>query len=138
MSKDRETHTLIYPNHVFQPEDLLNSIELDWFIGSWEDLKLTDDDLSALQIAIMCNPKGADVMPGTGGLRKLRFSPERWKTGKRGALRVCYVYFEKYGIVLLSLAFRKAELGNLSPAGKKAARKAIRRIEGHLKERFGF
>jgi len=138
MSKDTQLHTLVYPEHVVKPEDLLNFIELDWFVDSWDDLTLTDHDLSALQILIMCNPRSGRVMKGTGGLRKLRFSPESWKTGQRGALRVCYVYFEKYGIVLLSLVFRKGELDNLSEAGKKAGKKAIERIDKLLEERFGF
>ena len=138
MATDRTTHTLVYADHVFKPQDLLNFVELDWFVDSWDELKLTDHDLSALQILIMCDPKGGKVMVGTSGLRKLRFSPEGWNTGKSGALRVCYVYFEKYGVVLLCLAFRKADLGNLSPRGKEAVNGAIKRIEGRLRERFEF
>ena len=53
-------------------------------------------------------------------------------------MRVCYVYFERYGIVLLCLVFRKGELDDLSDAGKKAAKKAIERIEMQLRQRFGF
>jgi hypothetical protein len=123
---------------VVKPEDLLNFIELDWFVHSWTDLGLTDHDLSALQILVMCDPRRGKVMKGTGGLRKLRFSPSSWQTGQRGALRVCYVYFEKYGIVVLSLVFRKGELDDLSEAGKKAVKRAIERIEKQLKKRFGF
>ena len=126
------------PEHVIRPEDILNFIELDWFVDSWDDLGLTDHDLNALQVLIMCNPKGGEVMKGTSGLRKLRFSPEGWKTGKRGALRVCYVYFEKYGIILLCLVFRKSEFGNISDAGKRAVKSAIRRIERQLEKRFDF
>jgi len=137
-SEDTQVHTLVYPEHMVKPEDLLNFIELDWFVDSWDDLKLTDEDLTALQILIMCDPKGGRVMKGTGGLRKLRYSPEGWETGRRGALRVCYVHFEKYGIVLLCLVFRKGELDDLSDAGKKAVRNAIGRIENQLQERFGF
>jgi len=138
MSKDTHLHTLVYPEHIVKPEDLLNFIELHWFVDSWDDLKLTDDDLTALEILIMCNPKVGRVMKGTGGLRKLRYSPEGWETGQRGALRVCYVYFEKYGIVLLCLVFRKSELDDLSDAGKRAVKKAIGRIERQLRKRFGF
>lgn len=127
----------MYPDDL-RPEDLLNFIELDWFVDSWEDLKLTDEDLAALQVLIMCNPKRGTVIKGTAGLRKLRYSPEAWQTGQRGALRVCYVYFEKYGIVLLSLVFRKGELDDLSDAGKKAVKGAIERIKRQLQDRFGF
>lgn len=70
-------------------------------------MKLTDEDLAALQIAIMCRPRAGDLISGTGGLRKLRFAPGGWKSGKSGALRVCYVFLEKYGMVLLCLAFSK-------------------------------
>jgi hypothetical protein len=138
MSKDRETHTVFYPEHALDPEDLINFIELPWFSDSWEDLALTDDDLSALQIVIMCDPNAGKVIQGTGGLRKLRYSPEAWNTGKSGALRACYVYFEKYGVVLLSLVFKKAELEDISPAGRKAIKKAVERIESQLKQQLGF
>ena len=133
-----EIRTLVYPQHEFQPEDLLNFIELDWFVDSWDDLSLDDEGLSALQVLIMCNPTGATVLKGTGGLRKLRFSPKGWNTGKSGALRVCYVYFQKYGIVLLCLVFRKGELDNLSNAGRKAVKNVIKRIEKQLEKRFDF
>jgi hypothetical protein len=33
----------VYPEYVVKPEDLLNFIELDWFVDSWDDLKLTDE-----------------------------------------------------------------------------------------------
>jgi hypothetical protein len=46
---------------------------------------------------------------GTGDLRKLRFLPETWPIGKSGALRVCYVYFEEVGEVLLVLIYAKSE-----------------------------
>ena len=32
MDKNCEVHTLVYPQHEFQPEDLLNFIKLDWFV----------------------------------------------------------------------------------------------------------
>jgi len=138
MAGKRDEHTLVYYQHQASPEDLLNFWELDWFVDSWEELDLTDEDLGALQIVIMCDPTAAPVMQGTKGLRKLRYSPECWNTGKSSALRVCYVYFEKYGMVLLSLVFPKGDLDNLSAAGKKAVNKAIARIEGSLKKKFGF
>ena len=48
---------------------------------------LDDDDLQELESLILVNPQGGDVVRGSGGLRKLRFSPSRWRRGKRGALR---------------------------------------------------
>lgn len=138
MPRNRAEHTIVYPRNQIEPEDLLNFWELDWFYDSWEEYELTDDDLAALQILIMCRPRNAPVVSGTKGLRKLRFSPEGWNTGKSRALRVCYVYFEKYGVVLLCLLFRKGILENFSEGGKKAINKAIGRIEAGLLLKFGF
>lgn len=131
---------MLYPKHHLQPEDILNFWELEWFCDSWENYNLSDGDLAALQIAIMCDPcsSSAPVISGTKGLRKLRYSPETWNTGKSHALRVCYVYLEKYGIVLLCLVFRKGELENISAAGKKEINKAIAHIEKQLQKKFGF
>ncbi|MGW8257775.1 MAG: hypothetical protein ACWGMZ_09855 [Thermoguttaceae bacterium] len=87
---------------MLSPQDLLSFIELDEFINDWKKLGLNEDnDLFALQIAIMANPKGSPVIEGTGGLRKLRFATRRSGRGKRGSARVCYVFFEDHAIVLL-------------------------------------
>lgn len=132
-------HTLVYSAHQLTPEEILNFVEVDWFVRAWKELGLDDEkSLAALQILIMCNPKGAPVIPGTGGVRKLRYSPPDWDVGKRGALRVCYVYFEKYGLVVLLLVYAKGEMDNISQAGKQAMQTAIGRIETSLKKRFGF
>jgi hypothetical protein len=131
-------HTVFYLGHRFDPEDLLNFSELDWFVQNWNDLGLSDEDLSALQILIMLHPRGGDLVPGTGGLRKLRFAPAKWHSGKSGALRVCYVYFEKYAFVVLVTVYAKADLDDLSAAGKQTIRKLLQRIEQALKRRFGF
>ena len=49
---------------------------------------LTDDEMRELQLALIGNPHAGDVIPGTGGVRKLRWrAPGR---GKRGGYRVIY------------------------------------------------
>ena len=122
-------HTLVYPKHAFSPEDLLGFLELSPFTEGWKELELTDDDLEALQVMIMLRPKGHPVVPGTGKMRKLRFAPARWKTGKSGAARVGYAYLEERGIILLLIAYSKDEKDDLSPAEKKAIRLLIARVE---------
>lgn len=63
--------------------------------ASFERLRATyldDDEFAELQVFMMENPEAGDVIPGTGGVRKLR-----WKhrgSGKRGGLRV--IYFVRY------------------------------------------
>jgi len=115
--------------HPFDPEDLLRFIELKPFAAGWKELRLDDDDLLALQTAIMLNPRAHPVVTETGGLRKMRFAPPRWKRGKRGAVRVCYVFLQDYGTVLLVIVYPKGEKDTLTRDEKKQIRSLIQRIE---------
>jgi hypothetical protein len=48
----------------------------------------SDDEYAALQQSLTVSPEAGDVIPGSGGVRKLR-----WRVagrGKRGGLRVIY------------------------------------------------
>jgi len=130
-------HTVVYPQHHFDPKDLLTFVEMEGFTKEWHDLGLDDeDDLSALQIMIMMEPHSGPVVRGTGGLRKLRFSPDDWSVGKRGGLRVCYVYFEQFGLVLLVTVYSKTEKDDLSAEGKKAIRQLIDQTETFLQNDY--
>ena len=104
-------------------DKLLQFWESRVFTEEWQELKLTTDDLLDLQMEIILNPTKAPVIPGTGRIRKLRFSPEAWPVGKSGALRVCYVHFEEAGEVLLALVYPKSEKDNLTGDEKAALRK---------------
>lgn len=54
---------------------------------------LDDQSFRALQNALMDDPSAGDVIQGTGGLRKLRWTDKRRGKGKRGGLRVIYFYW---------------------------------------------
>lgn len=56
------------------------------------DVYLDDDEYAALQLFMMENPEAGRVIPGSGGVRKLRW--KRKGMGKRGGLRV--IYFVRY------------------------------------------
>lgn len=128
---------LTFPNHIdVQPEDFLHFVELDEFSDDWNALGLdVDNDLWALQIAIMAKPNAGDVIPGTGGLRKLRFAKDSSDIGKRGGLRVCYVYFPEHWTVLLVMAYDKKARDVLSTPDRRAIRKYIEQIRSWLSER---
>ena len=125
----RLRRTIEYPSHVFKPEDLLRFVELRPFTEGFTELKLNDDDLLQLQVMLMVNPKGSPVIKGTGGLRKFRFAPARWRTGKSGAARVGYVYLEEYGTILLVIIYAKQEKDEITPKEKKDIQSLIRRIK---------
>jgi hypothetical protein len=127
---------LRYNEQSFSPEDLLHFVEMPEFTKAWEEMGLDDeDDLLALQLLIMAAPKKPPVIRGTGGLRKMRFAPPRWDTGKSGAARVCYVHFEEVGIVLLVLAYQKNERDDISERGKKVIRQLIADTRKYLLHR---
>lgn len=120
---------------VFQisPKDLLHFVETSEFTASWKELGLNDeDDLASLQFLIMHAPKDSPVVGGTGGLRKLRYSPPAWHRGTSGAVRVCYVYFEKYGVILLVIAYGKNVKANLTASEKLGIKQYISRAELEL------
>ena len=50
----------------------------------------SDEEFGALQQALMARPQAGDVIPGAGGLRKLRFADRRRGKGTRGGLRIIY------------------------------------------------
>jgi hypothetical protein len=115
--------------------DVLNFVELRPFTRTWSDLELDDErDLAELQLEIMAAPRHWPVVKGTGGLRKMRFAPTKWRRGKSGALRVCYVYFEAHGIILLAIVYPKSEQDDLSDDDKATIRHIVERIEKQLQE----
>jgi len=124
---------LVYPFDRIGPEDLLHFVQLDGFADDWEALGFDiENDLWNLENQIMTNPELGDIVPGTGGLRKIRYGKMRDKIGKRKGARVCYVYFKQYALVLLIAAYGKQEKADLSQHEKKDIREYIRRTAAWL------
>ena len=74
------------------------------------------------------------VIPGTGGLRKIRFSSPQWSRGKRSGARVCYVYFRKFAVVFLVTIYVKKDKEDLSSEEKKRIKELIRELEEALEK----
>jgi hypothetical protein len=109
-------------------------IQLSTFVAKWSRLGLTDADLQSLEGALIANPEAGQLIPGTRGLRKLRFAPPSWHTGKRGASRVIYAYFVIGDAVYLFTLYGKNEQSNLTSDEKKCFRQVLqrlRRTHGH-------
>ena len=97
---------------------------------------MTNEDLLGLQLLIMAAPRKAKPIKGTDGLRKMRFAPTRWKTGKSGAARVLYVYFEEYGVVLLCLIYGKNEVDEIADAVKRHLNVLVREVKREFERRY--
>lgn len=91
----------------------LSFSETSFFTRQIADL-LTDDELNALQWALMANPESGDLIRGSGGLRKLRWAGSG--RGKRGGLRVIYYWHVPGSTILFLLAYPKNEQDNLTQA----------------------
>lgn len=54
---------------------------------------LDDEAFRGLQNLLMMHPEAGNLIPGTGGLRKLRFADSQRGKGKRGGLRLIYYWW---------------------------------------------
>lgn len=84
---------------------------------------LSDDDLKALQWALMARPDRGNLIRGSGGLRKIRWA--RSGRGKRGGLRIIYYWHVPGSTILLLLAYPKSEQDDLTPAQLKILKSII-------------
>ena len=89
------------------------------------DRYLTDDEYQQLQKDLLSTPELGDVMPRTGGFRKLRWSDNRRNKGKRGGLRVIYYWLSRNGQFWMFAIYDKDELENLTSEQEKQLKSAI-------------
>ena len=69
------------------------------------------------------HPKAGDMMEGTGGIRKLRWS--HGNKGKSGGVRIIYYYHDKRIPLYLLTMFGKNERANLSKADRNSLAKLV-------------
>ena len=87
---------------------------------------LDDDAFLALQNLLMNHPEAGDLIPDTGGLRKLRFADQRRGKGKRGGLRVIYYWWIAGLQFWLFTLYDKDEMDDLTPQQRKALKGMIK------------
>ena len=84
---------------------------------------LSDDEYRLLQAQLVEKPDAGKIIPGSGGLRKLRWSAGGH--GKRGGIRVIYYWFVSPEVVLMLFAYPKNEQDNLTPDQLKQLKKIV-------------
>jgi len=77
------------------------------------------------------HPLKGDVVPGTGGLRKLRFG--RGARGTSGGVRVVYYYYDADHPIFLLEIFGKSEKADLTKAERNALAKVVTEIKAELR-----
>jgi len=73
---------------------------------------LPDDSYRKLQQAILVRPEAGNLIPGSGGLRKLRWNLPG--TGKRGSLRIIYYWDTPSDTIYMLLAYKKSKQTDLT------------------------
>jgi hypothetical protein len=86
---------------------------------------LGDDDYHGLQLFLTRSPEAGDIIPGTGGFRKLRWADRRRGKGKRGGLRVIYYYLMADTQIWFMSVYDKDEAADLSGKEKRVLKAAI-------------
>lgn len=72
---------------------------------------LSDDAYSALQQALLADPEAGAVIPGSGGVRKLRWGIAG--RGKRGGIRVIYFLRTRQGQIWMLTLYPKNVMENI-------------------------
>ena len=85
---------------------------------------LEDEEYRALQLALLFRPEQGILIPGAGGLRKLRWSQKG--KGKRGGCRVIYYWDKKQETFYMLLAYTKSKQEDLTPTQMKVLTKLLK------------
>jgi hypothetical protein len=85
---------------------------------------LTDDEYKDFQAFLVQYPGAGDVIPGTGGLRKVRWAVKG--RGKRGGARAIYYRAVSKDTLLMLFIFAKNEQDDLSEDQKRILARIVR------------
>jgi len=110
------------PNHLFHfaMRDSSSDVVAARYVSGY----LTDDEYRELQNRLAAAPEHGDVIPGTGGFRKLRWTDPRRGKGRRDGLRVIYYYFPGEQQIWLITLYDKDEASDLTPKERQALKSA--------------
>lgn len=91
----------------------------------------SETEIDAFKNYIASNYEEGNLISGTGGLRKIRWS--RPGMGKRGGARIIYYYYDLENPLYLLFSFPKNVQSNLTSDEKKALRQVAEQIKNQLR-----
>jgi mRNA-degrading endonuclease RelE of RelBE toxin-antitoxin system len=97
-------------------------VETSLFTSQIKSL-LSTEEYRELQVALLLRPEMGAVIPGSGGLRKIRWG-ERGRT-RRGSVRVIYYYAKEQEQIVMLLAYTRDEADSLAPNQLQILRRII-------------
>ncbi|AUN93667.1 type II toxin-antitoxin system RelE/ParE family toxin [Pseudazoarcus pumilus] len=101
---------------------MLTVVETPLFQRQWPAY-WTEEERGAFAAYIAEHPSAGDVVPESGGIRKVRWS--RAGSGKSGGVRVIYFTRTAQGEIVLLTLYAKARTDNISGAKLKEIRRAL-------------
>jgi hypothetical protein len=101
-------------------------VETPTFMRRAEKL-LSEEERTALIDYLAAFPLAGDLIPDTGGVRKVRFAAHG--KGKSGGVRVIYYFVDENIPLYALLIYGKGEQANLSPSQKKSVRAVAETIK---------
>lgn len=109
---------------------MVTFIELPLFTQQITGL-VDDTDYGQFQAELLRRPDKGDVIPQSGGLRKVRMRlPGR---GKSGGARVIYLHLPRYETIVFFYVYTKAQRENLSAEQLRRLRQAASVIKQEFK-----
>ena len=84
---------------------------------------LSDEEYRQLQMALVLHPDLGAVIPGSGGLRKVRWSIRG--RGKRGGVRAIYYWAVVHDKILMLFIYAKNEQDDLTLEQLKVLRRIV-------------
>ncbi len=85
---------------------------------------LDDESYRLLQLRLVADPDSGALIPGSGGLRKIRWQGSG--RGKRGGVRAIYYWATSDDVLLMLIVYPKNERDDLSPGQKKVLAALVR------------
>lgn len=89
---------------------------------------MDDEDLREVQRILNENPFAGVVVPGAGGVRKLRV-PLAGR-GKRGGARLIYLYVHVRSVIYLITVYAKSDQADISAAGRHLMARLAKQLKG--------
>ena len=103
----------------------------------FQDEYLNDDGFAELQGYLASNPEAGDLVPGAGGIRKVRWKDRRRRKGRCGGRRVIYYCLPSEQEIWLLMLYDKDEAADLTKSEKDQLKKALEAERAARKTRSG-
>ena len=100
----------------------MTTVETARFLKDAKPL-MSDSERDELVVFVGANPEAGQIIPETGGVRKIRWALAG--RGKRGGARVIYYYHNQRLPLFLLAVYGKNEKANLSKAERNAMKRLV-------------